>query len=179
MNCEDWGGLWTGGGGIRRSADWQGGRARQRDSGCVLPQDQTLQMLRYGSGYVHQTRCGDQVLGGFERDELHHEVMRTQRRLTGCSPYDPLGRRAWQWGGSSIRIRSGCRAETIRIDTRRIRPAGSIRGDGVLHLRFPAGPQVSLRVQSRRLLPRISARVQSRRYVQMARESWGDNIFKK
>lgn len=179
MNCEDWG-VSRGGGGIRRRADWQGGRARQRDRECALPHEQKLRMLCYGSGYVHQTRCGDQMPGDFERDDLHREVMRTQGRLTERSAYDPPGRKkVWQWGGSSIGIRSGCRVETIRIDTRRIRSAGSIRGDGVLHLRVPAGPQVSRCMQPRQRLSRISARVPSRRYIKMASKSWATTFFKK
>ncbi|MBY4867300.1 hypothetical protein DIE14_12775 [Burkholderia sp. Bp9017] len=65
----------------------------------ALPHDQTLQMLRYGSGHVHQIRCGDQVVSDFERDDLHREVMRTQGRLTQRSAYDPLGRKVWQSAG--------------------------------------------------------------------------------
>ncbi|MDR0244630.1 MAG: DUF6531 domain-containing protein [Burkholderia sp.] len=65
----------------------------------ALPHDQTLQMLRYGSGHVHQIRCGDQVVSDFERDDLHREIMRTQGRLTQRSAYDPLGRMVWQSAG--------------------------------------------------------------------------------
>ncbi|RQQ79205.1 hypothetical protein DF134_34875 [Burkholderia stagnalis] len=64
-----------------------------------LPHDQTLQMLSYGSGHVHQIRCGDQVVSDFERDDLHREVMRTQGRLVQRSAYDPLGRKVWQSAG--------------------------------------------------------------------------------
>ncbi|ONS53195.1 hypothetical protein A8E36_35510 [Burkholderia cenocepacia] len=64
-----------------------------------LPHDQTLQMLRYGSGHVHQIRFGDQVVADFERDDLHREVSRTQGRLTQRSGYDPLGRKVWQSAG--------------------------------------------------------------------------------
>ncbi|KVK78136.1 hypothetical protein WJ47_17075 [Burkholderia ubonensis] len=64
-----------------------------------LPHDQTLQMLRYGSGHVHQIRCGDQVVSDFERDDLHREVTRTQGRLIQRSAYDPLGRKVWQSAG--------------------------------------------------------------------------------
>ncbi|MFP3632424.1 hypothetical protein SB776_38110, partial [Burkholderia sp. SIMBA_045] len=39
----------------------------------ALPHDQSLQILRYGSGHVHQIRCGDQVVSDFERDDLHRE----------------------------------------------------------------------------------------------------------
>ncbi|WP_241510341.1 RHS repeat-associated core domain-containing protein [Burkholderia seminalis] len=65
----------------------------------ALPHDQTLQMLRYGSGHVHQIRVGDQVVSDFERDDLHREIMRTQGRLTQRSAYDPLGRKVWQSAG--------------------------------------------------------------------------------
>ncbi|MFP3595028.1 hypothetical protein, partial [Chryseobacterium sp. SIMBA_038] len=65
----------------------------------ALPHDQSLQILRYGSGHVHQIRCGDQVVSDFERDDLHREVMRTQGRLTQRSAYDPLGRKVWQSAG--------------------------------------------------------------------------------
>ncbi|KVD51221.1 hypothetical protein WS61_03075 [Burkholderia sp. ABCPW 11] len=64
-----------------------------------LPHNQTLQMLRYGSGHVHQIRCGDQVVSDFERDDLHREITRTQGRLTQRSAYDPLGRKVWQSSG--------------------------------------------------------------------------------
>ncbi|MCW3596818.1 RHS repeat domain-containing protein, partial [Burkholderia cenocepacia] len=65
----------------------------------ALPNDQTLKMLRYGSGHVHQIRCGDQVVSDFERDDLHREIARTQGRLTQRFAYDPLGRRVWQSAG--------------------------------------------------------------------------------
>ncbi|WP_175719444.1 RHS repeat-associated core domain-containing protein [Burkholderia anthina] len=65
----------------------------------TLPNDQTLQMLRYGSGHVHQIRCGDQVVSDFERDDLHREIARTQGRLTQRFAYDPLGRKVWQSAG--------------------------------------------------------------------------------
>ncbi|WP_230960409.1 RHS repeat-associated core domain-containing protein [Burkholderia pseudomultivorans] len=64
-----------------------------------LPHEQTLQMLRYGSGHVHQIRCGDQVISDFERDDLHREVTRTQGRLVQRTAYDPLGRKVWQSAG--------------------------------------------------------------------------------
>ncbi|WP_423391487.1 RHS repeat-associated core domain-containing protein [Burkholderia sp. LMG 21824] len=65
----------------------------------ALPHDQTLQVLRYGSGHVHQIRVGDQVVSDFERDDLHREITRTQGRLTQRSAYDPLGRKVWQSAG--------------------------------------------------------------------------------
>ncbi|MBF5012706.1 RHS repeat-associated core domain-containing protein [Burkholderia pseudomultivorans] len=64
-----------------------------------LPHDQTLQLLRYGSGHVHQIRCGDQVISDFERDDLHREITRTQGRLVQRLAYDPLGRKVWQAAG--------------------------------------------------------------------------------
>ncbi|MCA8142769.1 RHS repeat-associated core domain-containing protein [Burkholderia multivorans] len=64
-----------------------------------LPHEQKLQMLRYGSGHVHQIRCGDQIVSDFERDDLHREVTRTQGRLIQRSAYDPLGRKVWQSAG--------------------------------------------------------------------------------
>lgn len=66
-----------------------------------LPHAQTLQMLRYGSGHVHQIRCGDQVVSDFERDDLHREISRTQGRLMERSGYDLLGRKLWQAAGVS------------------------------------------------------------------------------
>ncbi|KVZ35560.1 RHS repeat-associated core domain-containing protein [Burkholderia ubonensis] len=66
-----------------------------------LPHEQTLQMLRYGSGHVHQIRCGDQVVSDFERDDLHREILRTQGRLVERSGYDLLGRKLWQAAGLS------------------------------------------------------------------------------
>ncbi|MCM2494318.1 DddA-like double-stranded DNA deaminase toxin [Burkholderia glumae] len=65
----------------------------------ALPHEQTLQMLRYGSGHVHQIRCGDQVVSDFERDDLHRELTRTQGRLTERTAYDLLGRKIWQSAG--------------------------------------------------------------------------------
>ncbi|MBR8061020.1 RHS repeat-associated core domain-containing protein [Burkholderia dolosa] len=67
-----------------------------------LPHEQTLQMLRYGSGHVHQIRCGDQVVSDFERDDLHREITRTQGRLIEQSAYDPLGRKVWQSAGFHV-----------------------------------------------------------------------------
>ncbi|MNO76397.1 RHS Repeat protein [compost metagenome] len=32
-----------------------------------------------------------------ERDDLHHEVYRTQGKLTSCFGYDAMGRKAWQY----------------------------------------------------------------------------------
>ncbi|WP_186214931.1 RHS repeat-associated core domain-containing protein, partial [Burkholderia gladioli] len=65
----------------------------------ALPHEQTLQMLRYGSGHVHQIRCGDQIVSDFERDDLHRELTRTQGRLTERTAYDLLGRKIWQSSG--------------------------------------------------------------------------------
>ncbi|MCW7540925.1 DUF6531 domain-containing protein [Aquabacterium sp. A7-Y] len=61
-----------------------------------LPQGQHIDLLRYGSGHVHQIRMGEQVISDFERDDLHREVLRTQGRLTSRFGYDPRGRLLWQ-----------------------------------------------------------------------------------
>jgi RHS repeat-associated protein len=61
-----------------------------------LPNEQRIAWLSYGSGHVHQVRCGEQVIADVERDDLHREVMRTQGRLTLGLGYDALGRRTWQ-----------------------------------------------------------------------------------
>lgn len=61
-----------------------------------LPNEQRIQWLRYGSGHVHQMRCGEQVIADIERDDLHREVLRSQGRLTQALGYDALGRRSWQ-----------------------------------------------------------------------------------
>ncbi|GLU35765.1 RHS repeat-associated core domain-containing protein [Trinickia caryophylli] len=62
----------------------------------ALPHGEPIDMLRYGSGHVHQIRVGEHVVSDFERDDLHREVMRTQGRLTLRMGYDVLGRRQWQ-----------------------------------------------------------------------------------
>jgi YD repeat-containing protein len=61
-----------------------------------LPNEQRIAWLSYGSGHVHQVRCGEQVVADIERDDLHREVLRTQGRLTLGLGYDALGRRTWQ-----------------------------------------------------------------------------------
>ncbi len=100
----------------------------------ALPHDQTLQMLRYGSGHVHQIRCGDQVVSDFERDDLHREVMRTQGRLTQRSAYDPLGRTVWQSAGfqPEVLVRGvKLRSETKRFVWEGLRLAQEVRETGV------------------------------------------------
>ena len=61
-----------------------------------LPNEQRIAWLSYGSGHVHQVRCGEQVVADIERDDLHREVLRTQGRLTLGLGYDTLGRTTWQ-----------------------------------------------------------------------------------
>jgi RHS repeat-associated protein len=61
-----------------------------------LPHEQRIDFLSYGSGHVHQVRCGEHLIADIERDDLHREVMRTQGRLTLGLNYDALGRRTWQ-----------------------------------------------------------------------------------
>lgn len=62
----------------------------------TLPHGQPIDMLRYGSGHVHQLRSGDQIISDFERDDLHREILRTQGQLAQHSGYDALGRKLWQ-----------------------------------------------------------------------------------
>jgi RHS repeat-associated protein len=61
-----------------------------------LPHEQRIDYLSYGSGHVHQVRCGEHLIADIERDDLHREVMRTQGKLTLGLNYDALGRRTWQ-----------------------------------------------------------------------------------
>jgi RHS repeat-associated protein len=68
-------------------------------SSLLLPHDQRIDTLTYGSGHVHQIRSGEHVVSDFERDDVHREVMRTQGRLTQRTGYDQLGRRTWQAAG--------------------------------------------------------------------------------
>jgi RHS repeat-associated protein len=77
-----------------------------------LPHGEALDMLRYGSGHVHQIRSGERVVSDFERDDLHREVMRTQGQLVQCTGYDPLGRRLWQ---SSALVRAAAEPEKGRL----------------------------------------------------------------
>jgi RHS repeat-associated protein len=65
-----------------------------------LPHEQRIDYLSYGSGHVHQVRCGEQVITDIERDALHREVLRTQGRLALGTGYDLLGRKTWQSAGA-------------------------------------------------------------------------------
>ncbi|OAI60567.1 YD repeat (two copies), partial [Ralstonia solanacearum] len=77
-----------------------------------LPYGEAIDTLHYGSGHVHQVRCGEKVVSDFERDDLHREVLRTQGRLTQRTGYDVLGRRLWQ---SSDLLRSILEPERGRM----------------------------------------------------------------
>ena len=77
-----------------------------------LPHGEALDMLRYGSGHVHQIRSGERVVSDFERDDLHREVMRTQGQLVQCTGYDPLGRRHWQ---SAALVRAAAQPDRGRL----------------------------------------------------------------
>jgi RHS repeat-associated protein len=68
-----------------------------------LPGQQCVEWLHYGSGHVHQIRCGNQVVTDIERDDLHREIERSQGRLTHRQGYDSLGRRLWQSAGISLK----------------------------------------------------------------------------
>ncbi len=65
----------------------------------ALPHGQPIDMLRYGSGHVHQISSGAQLVSDFERDDLHREVMHTQGRLSNRTGYDALGRKLWESAG--------------------------------------------------------------------------------
>jgi len=58
----------------------------------VLPGEQTLDYLCYGSGHLHQINLNGQLISDIERDELHREVSRTQGRLRSEFKLDPVGR---------------------------------------------------------------------------------------
>jgi len=77
-----------------------------------LPHGEPLDMLRYGSGHVHQIRSGERVVSDFERDDLHREVMRTQGQLVQCTGYDSLGRRLWQ---SAALVRAAAQPDRGRL----------------------------------------------------------------
>jgi RHS repeat-associated protein len=61
-----------------------------------LPHEQHISWLTYGSGHVHQIRCGEDIIADIERDDIHREVQRTQGKLTMGLGYDALGRKTWQ-----------------------------------------------------------------------------------
>jgi RHS repeat-associated protein len=61
-----------------------------------LPHEQRINWLTYGSGHVHQIRCGEDIITDIERDDIHREVQRTQGQLTLGLGYDALGRKTWQ-----------------------------------------------------------------------------------
>ncbi|RDU95216.1 RHS repeat-associated core domain-containing protein [Trinickia dinghuensis] len=77
-----------------------------------LPYEQTLGMLRYGSGHVHQISVGEQIVSDIERDDLHREVLRTQGQLVRRTGYDVLGRRLWD---SAALVRSVAEPERGRL----------------------------------------------------------------
>jgi RHS repeat-associated protein len=79
-----------------------------------LPQGQRIDYLSYGSGHVHQVRCGDELVADIERDELHREVVRTQGRLSLGLGYDTLGRRTWQSAGSDAQALGPSRGKLWR-----------------------------------------------------------------
>ncbi|ADP11312.1 Rhs-family protein [Erwinia sp. Ejp617] len=62
----------------------------------TLPQGDSLQWLRYGSGHVSALKFNRQRVSEFTRDRLHRETGRSQGALHQQRRYDALGRRSWQ-----------------------------------------------------------------------------------
>ncbi|MET3493391.1 RHS repeat-associated core domain-containing protein [Variovorax boronicumulans] len=63
----------------------------------IRPDGHTTQWLTYGSGHVHGLLLDGEDILGFERDDLHREVLREQRNgLAQRLRYDSLGRRLEQ-----------------------------------------------------------------------------------
>jgi RHS repeat-associated protein len=60
----------------------------------VLPDQRELNHLYYGSGHLHQINLNGRVISDFERDAVHHEVLRTQGQLVTRTRYDNCGRLA-------------------------------------------------------------------------------------
>ncbi|MFV3406735.1 RHS repeat-associated core domain-containing protein [Pseudomonas sp. NY15463] len=58
----------------------------------TLPDQRQVNLLRYGSGHLHQINLDGRVICDFERDSLHEEVLRTQGRLQTRTRYDRCGR---------------------------------------------------------------------------------------
>ena len=65
-------------------------------TGLILPGEQKLAWLHYGSGHVSAIRFGQQLVTEFTRDRLHREVRRTQGAREQLRQYDSLGRRTLQ-----------------------------------------------------------------------------------
>ncbi|TDR27064.1 DUF6531 domain-containing protein, partial [Hydromonas duriensis] len=59
----------------------------------IRPDGHTVELMTYGSGHVHGILLDGRETLGFERDDLHREIMRTQaNRLNQQQSYDPAGR---------------------------------------------------------------------------------------
>ncbi|WP_418150182.1 RHS repeat-associated core domain-containing protein [Variovorax atrisoli] len=81
-----------------RTAIWQHRYdALNQRVATIRPDGHTTQWLTYGSGHVHGLLLDGQDILGFERDDLHREVLREQRNgLTQKLRYDNVGRRLEQ-----------------------------------------------------------------------------------
>ncbi|WP_418116948.1 RHS repeat-associated core domain-containing protein [Variovorax sp. 350MFTsu5.1] len=81
-----------------RTAIWQHRYdALNQRVATIRPDGHTTQWLTYGSGHVHGLLLDGQDILGFERDDLHREVVREQRNgLTQKLRYDNAGRRLEQ-----------------------------------------------------------------------------------
>ena len=81
-----------------RTAIWQHRYdALNQRVATIRPDGHTTQWLTYGSGHVHGLLLDGRDILGFERDDLHREVLREQRNgLTQKLRYDNVGRRLEQ-----------------------------------------------------------------------------------
>ncbi|NVM92463.1 RHS repeat-associated protein [Variovorax sp. SG517] len=81
-----------------RTAIWQHRYdALNQRVATIRPDGHTTQWLTYGSGHVHGLLLDGHDILGFERDDLHREVLREQRNgLTQKLRYDNAGRRLEQ-----------------------------------------------------------------------------------
>ncbi|WP_418128701.1 RHS repeat-associated core domain-containing protein [Variovorax sp. 375MFSha3.1] len=81
-----------------RTAIWQHRYdALNQRVATIRPDGHTTQWLTYGSGHVHGLLLDGHDILGFERDDLHREVLREQRNgLTQKLRYDSAGRRQEQ-----------------------------------------------------------------------------------
>jgi len=61
--------------------------------GTIRPGGHSIEWLTYGAGHVHGLMFDGQEVVGFERDDLHREVIRVQGNgIAQRHKYDPVGR---------------------------------------------------------------------------------------
>ena len=79
---------------IKQTALWQHHYDETNERvGTVRPGGHSIEWLTYGAGHAHGLMIDGQEVVGFERDDLHREVVRVQGNgLAQRRQYDPVGR---------------------------------------------------------------------------------------